>query len=93
MFLTDQTHRDARSYLGGHGAINKTFHVGVGDIGKDTPDLEFASRIHHPFLLSDNRHYTFYVWKRVFLLHPIAPYLLIPGYVVCAWIWFLRVGA
>ncbi|KAI0257323.1 glucosyltransferase [Lactifluus subvellereus] len=48
--------------------------------------------IHHPFLLSDNRHYTFYVWRRVFLLHPIIPYLLIPGYIVCAWIWFLRVG-
>ncbi|KAH9982705.1 glucosyltransferase [Lactifluus volemus] len=48
--------------------------------------------IHHPFLLSDNRHYTFYVWRRVFLLHPIVPYLLIPGYIACAWIWFLRVG-
>jgi len=48
--------------------------------------------IHHPFLLSDNRHYTFYVWRRIFLVHPLAPYLLIPGYIVCAWIWFLRVG-
>jgi len=26
------------------------------------------------------------------MLHPIMPYLLIPGYIVCAWIWFLRVG-
>ena len=59
---------------------------------KNTPDLELASRIHHPFLLSDNRHYTFYVWRRIFMLHPIMPYLLIPGYIVCAWIWFLRVG-
>ncbi|KAI0004109.1 glucosyltransferase [Russula compacta] len=50
------------------------------------------STIHHPFLLSDNRHYTFYVWRRVFLQHPVVPYLLIPGYIVCAWIWFLRVG-
>ncbi|KAI0001798.1 DIE2/ALG10 family-domain-containing protein [Russula vinacea] len=49
--------------------------------------------IHHPFLLSDNRHYTFYVWKRIFSLHPIVPYLLIPGYIVCAWIWFLRVAS
>jgi hypothetical protein len=26
-------------------------------------------------------------------LHPVVPYLFIPGYIVCAWIWFLRVGA
>ncbi|KAI0932633.1 hypothetical protein AcW1_000301 [Taiwanofungus camphoratus] len=48
--------------------------------------------IHHPFLLSDNRHYTFYVWRRIFLLHPIIPYLFIPGYIACAWAWYLRVG-
>lgn len=49
-------------------------------------------RIHHPFLLSDNRHYTFYVWRRVFMLHPIMPYILVPGYLACAWAWFLRAG-
>ncbi|KAH9949435.1 glucosyltransferase [Amylocystis lapponica] len=48
--------------------------------------------IHHPFLLSDNRHYTFYVWRRVFLLHPIVPYCLIPGYIACAWAWYIRMG-
>ncbi|KIJ68711.1 glycosyltransferase family 59 protein [Hydnomerulius pinastri MD-312] len=48
--------------------------------------------IHHPFLLADNRHYTFYVWRRVFLLHPIVPYLFIPGYQACAWAWWLRVA-
>ncbi|OBZ79247.1 Dol-P-Glc:Glc(2)Man(9)GlcNAc(2)-PP-Dol alpha-1,2-glucosyltransferase [Grifola frondosa] len=48
--------------------------------------------IQHPFLLSDNRHYTFYIWRRVFLLHPIVPYLLVPGYIACAWAWFLRTG-
>ncbi|TEB35126.1 glucosyltransferase [Coprinellus micaceus] len=48
--------------------------------------------IHHPFLLSDNRHYTFYVWKRVFSAHPAVPYLLIPAYLASAWAWFLRVG-
>ncbi|EIW86477.1 glycosyltransferase family 59 protein [Coniophora puteana RWD-64-598 SS2] len=46
--------------------------------------------IHHPFLLSDNRHYTFYVWRRIFMLHPVVPYLFIPGYQVCAWAWWLR---
>jgi alpha-1,2-glucosyltransferase len=48
--------------------------------------------IHHPFLLSDNRHYTFYVWKRVFSAHPAVPYLLILAYLASAWAWFLRVG-
>ncbi|KAI9572687.1 glycosyltransferase family 59 protein [Boletus coccyginus] len=48
--------------------------------------------VHHPFLLADNRHYTFYVWRRVFLLHPIVPYLFIPGYQACAWAWWLRVA-
>ncbi|KAI0706067.1 glucosyltransferase [Cytidiella melzeri] len=48
--------------------------------------------IHHPFLLADNRHYTFYVWRRVFMLHPLIPYLLIPGYIACAWLWYLRIG-
>ena len=51
-----------------------------------------GSRIHHPFLLSDNRHYTFYVWRRVFMKHPVVPYLFIPGYQACAWAWWLRVG-
>lgn len=48
--------------------------------------------IHHPFLLSDNRHYTFYVWRRIYMFHPLAPYALIPIYLACAWAWFLRVG-
>lgn len=53
---------------------------------------DFLKRIHHPFLLSDNRHYTFYIWRRIYMFHPIVPYLLIPAYVACAWAWFLRVG-
>ncbi|KAF8139973.1 glycosyltransferase family 59 protein [Boletus edulis] len=48
--------------------------------------------VHHPFLLADNRHYTFYVWRRVFMLHSIVPYLFIPGYQACAWAWWLRVA-
>lgn len=48
--------------------------------------------IHHPFLLSDNRHYTFYIWRRVFRLHFLVPYLLAPVYLACAWAWFLRLG-
>ncbi|RPD58361.1 glucosyltransferase [Lentinus tigrinus ALCF2SS1-6] len=48
--------------------------------------------IQHPFLLSDNRHYTFYIWRRVFLLHPLVPYILVPGYIAAAWAWFIRIG-
>jgi len=48
--------------------------------------------IHHPFLLSDNRHFTFYVWRRIYLLHPLVPYILIPAYLACAWAWYLRAG-
>jgi len=48
--------------------------------------------IHHPFLLADNRHYTFYIWRRVYLFHPLVPYLLTPIYLACAWAWYLRVG-
>ncbi|CAG8572169.1 2182_t:CDS:10 [Paraglomus brasilianum] len=34
----------------------------------------------HPFLSSDNRHYSFYVWKKVYKRHPSVKYLLIPAY-------------
>ncbi|KAI9019058.1 alpha-2-glucosyltransferase Alg10 [Hyaloraphidium curvatum] len=36
--------------------------------------------LEHPFLLADNRHYTFYIWKNIFRRHPLAKYLVIPGY-------------
>ncbi|CAG8566513.1 10253_t:CDS:2 [Ambispora gerdemannii] len=36
----------------------------------------------HPFLLSDNRHYTFYVWKNIYRRHVSVKYLLIPVYVI-----------
>lgn len=39
----------------------------------------------HKYLLADNRHYTFYVWKRVFQRHDIVKYLLVPGYIFAGW--------
>ncbi|GAA5836037.1 hypothetical protein JCM11251_006630 [Rhodosporidiobolus azoricus] len=36
--------------------------------------------IAHPFLLADNRHYAFYLWRRVINVHPLARYVLAPGY-------------
>lgn len=42
----------------------------------------------HPYLLADNRHYTFYVWKRLYEWYPISRYLLVPCYIVVwFWIW------
>jgi len=46
--------------------------------------------IHHPFLLSDNRHYTFYVWRRIFRSHRLVAYALSPGYLACFYAWFVR---
>ncbi|KAJ1721061.1 glucosyltransferase [Coemansia erecta] len=41
--------------------------------------------IEHAFLLSDNRHYAFYVWKDVFRRHWAARYVVVVGYVWAAW--------
>jgi alpha-1,2-glucosyltransferase len=35
----------------------------------------------HPFLLADNRHYTFYLWRRVINCTPWMRYALIPAYI------------
>ncbi|KAK9831499.1 hypothetical protein WJX81_002842 [Elliptochloris bilobata] len=39
----------------------------------------------HPFLLADNRHYTFYIWKDVINAHPAARYAMAPAYIYSAW--------
>ncbi|XP_024372620.1 dol-P-Glc:Glc(2)Man(9)GlcNAc(2)-PP-Dol alpha-1,2-glucosyltransferase [Physcomitrium patens] len=39
----------------------------------------------HPYLLADNRHYTFYLWKKVICAHWSAKYCLIPLYVYSWW--------
>jgi alpha-1,2-glucosyltransferase len=39
----------------------------------------------HPYLLADNRHYPFYLWRRCFRGHPLSlRYVLAPVYVVGA---------
>jgi len=43
----------------------------------------------HPYLLADNRHYTFYIWKRLYEWYPITRYLLVPVYVtIWFWLWY-----
>lgn len=36
----------------------------------------------HPFLLADNRHYTFYIWSKLIRKHELIRYLLAPIYLV-----------
>ena len=38
----------------------------------------------HPFILADNRHYVFYVF-RILLRHPAVRYAVAPIYLFCAW--------
>lgn len=44
--------------------------------------LPCCDRYEHPFLLSDNRHYAFYIWRWVYRAYPLARYILIPGYLL-----------
>ncbi|KAF7845496.1 dol-P-Glc:Glc(2)Man(9)GlcNAc(2)-PP-Dol alpha-1,2-glucosyltransferase isoform X1 [Senna tora] len=38
----------------------------------------------HPYLLADNRHYPFYLWRKVIMAHWSIKYLLVPLYI---WSW------
>ncbi|XP_020103722.1 dol-P-Glc:Glc(2)Man(9)GlcNAc(2)-PP-Dol alpha-1,2-glucosyltransferase isoform X1 [Ananas comosus] len=37
--------------------------------------------IAHPYLLADNRHYPFYIWRKVIQAHSTMKYILVPLYV------------
>lgn len=37
----------------------------------------------HPYLLADNRHFTFYIWRKVFMQHQAIKFALVPGYILC----------
>ncbi|XP_009908489.2 dol-P-Glc:Glc(2)Man(9)GlcNAc(2)-PP-Dol alpha-1,2-glucosyltransferase [Dryobates pubescens] len=39
----------------------------------------------HKYLLADNRHYTFYIWRKVFQRHELVKYLLVPAYIFAGW--------
>ncbi|KAM4037527.1 dol-P-Glc:Glc(2)Man(9)GlcNAc(2)-PP-Dol alpha-1,2-glucosyltransferase isoform 1-T2 [Anomaloglossus baeobatrachus] len=39
----------------------------------------------HQYLLADNRHFPFYVWKNIFQRHELVKYALVPGYLFAAW--------
>lgn len=46
--------------------------------------------IAHPYLLADNRHYPFYLWRKVIQAHWMMKYLLVPLYVY-SWISIINV--
>eukprot|EP00854_Cymbomonas_tetramitiformis_P019630 gene19630-23477_t len=39
----------------------------------------------HPYLLADNRHYTFYIWRKLLNAAPYARYLPLPVYLFSLW--------
>lgn len=48
----------------------------------------YFNTVVHPYLLADNRHYTFYVWNRGFGKHIWMRYIMILGYIYflyCIW--------
>ncbi|ETV67852.1 hypothetical protein H257_16079 [Aphanomyces astaci] len=40
----------------------------------------------HPFILADNRHFTFYIWNRFFLKHRLMKMVPAPLYAYCLWL-------
>ncbi|KAK6942960.1 Alpha-2-glucosyltransferase Alg10 [Dillenia turbinata] len=46
--------------------------------------------IAHPYLLADNRHYPFYLWRKVINAHWCMKYLLVPFYVY-SWLSIVRI--
>ena len=40
----------------------------------------------HPYLVADNRHYTFYIWKNIFSRFYYSRFILLPVYVFSFWL-------
>lgn len=53
--------------------------------------LVYLNTVVHPFTLSDNRHYPFYVF-RYFILPPYRKYLLASIYIGCGWLCIAALG-
>ncbi|CAI5728393.1 unnamed protein product [Peronospora destructor] len=46
----------------------------------------------HKFMLADNRHYTFYLWRKCFLKHDLAKFLPTPLYLYLGWYCWNELG-
>ncbi|KAK9364054.1 alpha-2-glucosyltransferase Alg10 [Lipomyces starkeyi] len=49
-----------------------------------------TTTIAHPFVLADNRHYIFYLWRRILNATPWSRYLFAPGYAIALYLVFGR---
>ena len=52
----------------------------------------YNNTVIHPFLLADNRHYTFYVTHILFLRNWLVKYLATPIYIACGWLTIAILG-
>ncbi|XP_043964238.1 dol-P-Glc:Glc(2)Man(9)GlcNAc(2)-PP-Dol alpha-1,2-glucosyltransferase [Gambusia affinis] len=39
----------------------------------------------HKYLLADNRHFPFYIWKNIYQRHELVRFLLVPAYIFTGW--------
>ncbi|XP_048356682.1 dol-P-Glc:Glc(2)Man(9)GlcNAc(2)-PP-Dol alpha-1,2-glucosyltransferase [Sphaerodactylus townsendi] len=39
----------------------------------------------HKYLLADNRHYPFYIWRKLYQRHELMKYVLVPFYIFAGW--------
>ncbi|XP_054844442.1 dol-P-Glc:Glc(2)Man(9)GlcNAc(2)-PP-Dol alpha-1,2-glucosyltransferase isoform X2 [Eublepharis macularius] len=39
----------------------------------------------HKYLLADNRHYPFYIWRKLYQRHELVKYVLVPVYIFAGW--------
>ncbi|CAG9801046.1 unnamed protein product [Chironomus riparius] len=60
---------------------NKRFVISIISIAILMALIIRYNTIVHPYLLADNRHYTFYVWNRLYGRNEYMRYLLIPVYI------------
>lgn len=82
LWLNQKTLRDYRRYvLGAHGA-----HLPISVLSYYIIYYIVQNfTVVHPFLLADNRHYTFYIYRRI-LSKPAAKYFVVPVYHFFTWL-------
>ncbi|OAD74167.1 glycosyltransferase family 59 protein [Phycomyces blakesleeanus NRRL 1555(-)] len=56
--------------------------LNIKNISEVLMTLTKPKQYEHPFLLSDNRHYTFYIWKNIYRRHWSVRYILTPFYLL-----------
>lgn len=54
--------------------------------------IVYSNTLVHPYLLADNRHYTFYVWNKFYGRYSLARYVIIPVYIFAGTLIYHAVG-